>query len=95
MNDLVQGSRSDPLAFHPPLIRLQHAAPSPMGRRVLWLLLGLVLFLIVPMTYRLLTDAKAHTLVSVVVSFGAASAAYGIFQYAILHYDTTLSAPPF
>lgn len=47
MNDLVQGSRSDPLAFHPPLIRLQHAAPSPMGRRVLWLLLGLVLFLIV------------------------------------------------
>jgi O-antigen ligase len=48
----------------------------------------LVLFLLVPMTYRLFTESKAETLVSVVVSAGAASALYGIFQFGILHYDT-------
>lgn len=35
------------LAFHPPLIRLQQQAPSPIGRRVLWCLLGLLVFLLV------------------------------------------------
>jgi O-antigen ligase len=48
----------------------------------------LVLFLLVPMTYRLFTESRAQTLISVVVSAGAASAAYGIFQFGILHYDT-------
>lgn len=37
----------DHLAFHPPLIRLQQQAPSPIGRRVLWCLLALLVFLIV------------------------------------------------
>lgn len=36
----------DHLAFHPPLIRLQQQAPSPIGRRVLWCLLALLVFLI-------------------------------------------------
>lgn len=36
----------DHLAFHPPLIRLQQLAPSPIGRRVLWCLLALLVFLI-------------------------------------------------
>lgn len=35
------------LAFHPPLIRLQQQAPSPVGRRVLWCLLALLVFLVV------------------------------------------------
>jgi hemolysin D len=35
------------LAFHPPLIRLQQKAPSPIGRCVLWCLLALLVFLIV------------------------------------------------
>lgn len=34
-------------AFYPPLIRLQHTAPSPQGRRVLWLLLWMFGFLFV------------------------------------------------
>lgn len=33
--------------FLPPLIRLQHTAPNPLGRRVLWALLALLAFLIV------------------------------------------------
>lgn len=37
----------DHLAFHPPLIRLQQQAPSPIGRRVLWCLLALLVFLVV------------------------------------------------
>src|SRR5262249_51667832 len=53
----------------------------------------LVLFLVVPVTYRLLRETRAHVLVSVVLSFGAVSAAYGIFQYAILHYDNLGQRP--
>lgn len=33
--------------FHPPLIRLQGTAPNPLGRRILWTLLGLIGFLLV------------------------------------------------
>lgn len=40
-------TNSDHLAFHPPLIRLQQQAPSPIGRLVLWCLLALLVFLIV------------------------------------------------
>jgi O-antigen ligase len=47
----------------------------------------LVLFLIVPITYRLATGLRGHMLLTVIVSVGAASAAYGIFQYGILNYD--------
>jgi hemolysin D len=41
-----QASR-DYLAFHAPLIRLQHSAPHPQSRRVLWALLALLAFLFV------------------------------------------------
>jgi len=47
----------------------------------------LVLFLLVPLTYRLATGPRATWLLLVVVSVGAASAALGIVQYGILHYD--------
>jgi O-antigen ligase len=47
----------------------------------------LLLFLIVPLTYRLLRGSRGNTLMTVIVSVGAASAVFGIFQYGILHYD--------
>jgi len=47
----------------------------------------LVLFLIVPLVYRFATGNRAITMISVMLSFAAASATFGIFQYAILHYD--------
>src|SRR5207249_4524409 len=47
----------------------------------------LVLFLIVPLTYRLAVDKRGALLITIVVSFGAAAAAFGIVQYAILQYD--------
>lgn len=43
----THSTNSDHLAFHPPLIRLHQQAPSPIGRRVLWCLLALLVFLIV------------------------------------------------
>jgi len=52
--DGMPASRSPPAqlpadyrAFHPPLIRLQQAAPNPVGRRVLWALAALLAFLLV------------------------------------------------
>ncbi len=47
----------------------------------------LLLFLAVPMTFDMARGARARTLVTVTVSVGAASAAYGIIQYGILHYN--------
>jgi O-antigen ligase len=47
----------------------------------------LVLFLLVPVAYRLMTGTRGFTLATVVVTCAAASAAIGIFQYGILHYD--------
>lgn len=42
MNDLFPQAESDPLAFSPPLLRLQDTAPNPLGRKVLWSMLGLI-----------------------------------------------------
>ena len=47
----------------------------------------LVLFLIVPLTYRFVTGARAGTMITTIVSAAAASAAIGIFQYGVLQYD--------
>src|SRR5262249_23995969 len=47
----------------------------------------LVLFLLVPLVYRFATGSRAITMVTVILSFAAASATVGIYQYAILHYD--------
>lgn len=46
LTSVTHHASSDHLDFHPPLIRLQKRAPHPMGRRVLWLIVGLVAFLI-------------------------------------------------
>ncbi|MFN4264431.1 MAG: HlyD family type I secretion periplasmic adaptor subunit [Aquabacterium sp.] len=47
LNSLEKSSGADHQEFLPPLIRLQHTAPNPMGRKVLWALVTLVFFLIV------------------------------------------------
>lgn len=47
----------------------------------------LLLFLIVPVAYRLAIGDRGPVLLTVIVSVGAASAAFGIFQYGILRYD--------
>ncbi len=47
----------------------------------------LVLFIIVPTVYHIARGDRASLVVDVIVSVGAASAAYGIIQYGLLHYD--------
>jgi O-antigen ligase len=47
----------------------------------------LLLFLIVPVTYRFISSRRANLVLTTVMSLGAASAALGIFQYGLLHYD--------
>ena len=46
----------------------------------------LLLFLVVPAVYDIARGSKATTVVDVIVSVGAASAAYGIVQYALLRF---------
>ncbi len=47
----------------------------------------LVLFVIVPAVYQIARGERASLVVDVIVSVGAASAAFGIIQYGLLHYD--------
>jgi O-antigen ligase len=47
----------------------------------------LLLFAIVPMVFDIARGRRGPTVVDVLVSVGAASAAYGIIQYGVLHYD--------
>lgn len=47
----------------------------------------LVLFMLVPLTYDLARGARAHSVLSVVLTIGAASAFVGIVQYAVLNFD--------
>jgi O-antigen ligase len=62
-----------------------------------WLSLGetkqLVLFLIVPLVYRFATGQRAVTMITVILSFAAASATIGIVQYSILHFDNLGQRP--
>lgn len=48
----------------------------------------LLLFLIVPAAYDLARGRRAITIVDVILSVGAASALYGIVQFALFHFDT-------
>ena len=47
MKSLFFSDEVDPLNFSPPLLRLQDAAPHPLGRCVLWVLLGLLAALLI------------------------------------------------
>ena len=53
----------------------------------------LILLLLVPAVYHLARGERASTVVDVIVSVGAASAAFGIIQYGILHYDNLGQRP--
>ena len=68
-------------------LTLLSAAFSPQPRVSLVDTKQLVLFLIVPLTYRFAMGRRGSQILTVIVSVGAASAAFGIIQYNILHYD--------
>jgi O-antigen ligase len=53
----------------------------------------LLLFLIVPAVYDLARGGRASTVADVIISVGAASAAFGIVQYGVLHYDNLGQRP--
>jgi len=53
----------------------------------------LLLFLIVPLVYDLARGGRAVTLVDIIVAVGAASAALGVIQYGVLHYDNLGQRP--
>jgi O-antigen ligase len=63
------------------------AASSPDPRTSFVDAKQLLLFLTVPLTYRFATGKRAGVILLVIVSVGAVSAAFGIIQYGILHYD--------
>jgi O-antigen ligase len=86
-----------PVFFYPLLAyagwTLLSAAFSPDPRASFVDCKQLALFLIVPATYRLVRGSRASTMLMVVMSVGAAIAAYGIFQYGLLHYDQLNQRP--
>ena len=53
----------------------------------------LVLLLIVPMVYHVARGESANLVVDVILAVGAISAAYGIVQYGVLHYDSLRLRP--
>jgi O-antigen ligase len=53
----------------------------------------LLLFLIVPMVYDLARGSRTKLVVDVIVTVGAAAAAYGIIQYTLLHFDSLRLRP--
>ncbi len=53
----------------------------------------LLLFLIVPAVYQVVRGRSGTAVIDVLVTVGAASAAYGIIQYGILHYDSLQRRP--
>ncbi len=95
---VVRRERFEAPRFFWPLVvyaaaTLVSAALSPDPRTSLIDCKQLVLLLIVPLTYRVMSGARGHTLVTVVVTCAAASAVLGIVQYGILHYDNLGQRP--
>ena len=74
-------------------LTLVSAAFSPEPRVSLLPCKQMVLFLMIPLVYRFATGRRATMMVTIIVSFAAASAAVGIFQYGILHYDNLHQRP--
>jgi O-antigen ligase len=81
-----------PLALYA-AVSLVSTAFSPDPRVSLMADKQMVLFLLVPLVYRFATGPHASTLVTVIVSFAAVSAAVGIVQYGILRYDNLGQRP--
>ncbi|HEV2985149.1 MAG TPA: O-antigen ligase family protein [Vicinamibacterales bacterium] len=89
---LVRRERFEaPLFFWPLLayagVTLVSAALSSDPRTSLIDCKQLSLFLLVPVAYRFVSRSRAPMLMTVILTCAAVSAAYGIFQYAILRYD--------
>ncbi len=74
-------------------ITLISTAFSPDPRTSLMACKQMVLFLLVPLVYRFARGSQAQTMITVIVSFAAASAAVGIFQYGVLHFDNLGQRP--
>jgi O-antigen ligase len=74
-------------------ITLVATAFSPDPRVSLMASKQMVLFLLIPLVYRFATGPRAGTMVTVIVTCAAASAAVGIIQYGILHYDNLGQRP--
>lgn len=53
----------------------------------------LVLLMLIPLTYDLARGARANSVLSIVLTIGAASAFYGIVQYAVLNFDSLGQRP--
>ena len=53
----------------------------------------ILLFLVVPLVYRLAHHKQAQIVATVIISIGAATALFGIVQYAILEYDNLGQRP--
>ncbi len=68
-------------------VTLVSTAFSPDPRISLHPCKQMVLFAIVPLTYRFAGGSRAPLTVTVIITFAAASAAVGIVQYGIFHYD--------
>jgi O-antigen ligase len=68
-------------------LTLMSAALSPQPRVSFGDSKQLLLFLMVPLAYRLATGSRGRTIITIVLSVGAISAIYGIVQYVILGYD--------
>ncbi len=66
---------------------LVSTAFSPDPRAGLFVCKQMTLFLLVPITCTFVNDRRALTLMTVIVTFAAISAAFGIFEYGILHFD--------
>jgi O-antigen ligase len=75
------------------VLTLVSTAFSPEPRTSLMACKQMVLFLLVPLTYRFARGGHAQTMVTVIVSCAAAAAAVGIFQYGVLHYDNLGQRP--
>lgn len=89
---VVQGERPQAPAFFRPLavyagLTLVSAAASADPAASLIDAKEVLLFLIVPVVYRLARGRAATTAAGVVIGVGAAAAVYGVVQYGILEYD--------
>jgi O-antigen ligase len=74
-------------------VTLVSAAASPDPRASFIDSKQLVVFLLVPMVYQFARGDRARTVLQVIITVGAASAAWGIVQYGLLNYDNLGQRP--
>ena len=75
-----------PLAVYA-VMTLIAAAFSVAPEVSLWDSKQLLLFVVVPLAYRLFRGRRSFTAVDVVITVGALHATYGVIQYGVLNYD--------